>query len=119
MGGKVVAWGDDTVIRIVQCHPPLYRPIASVGAACGLRQGEIFGLAEEDVDFDAMVIQTAHTLSPGRGRTADRCRSSFCSAGRTTSTSEHGRTTSWCGRRPSLKPGSYRCRPKTHEADGT
>ena len=54
--GRVVAWSDETVFRIVECHPPLYRPIASVGAACGLRQGEIFGLAEEDIDFDAMVI---------------------------------------------------------------
>ncbi|WP_328993916.1 site-specific integrase [Kribbella sp. NBC_01245] len=55
-GGKVVAWGDDVVLRIAEGHPPRYRPIASVGAACGLRQGEIFGLAVEDVDFDEMVI---------------------------------------------------------------
>ncbi|WP_051084899.1 phage integrase central domain-containing protein [Kribbella catacumbae] len=55
-GGNVVVWGDDVVVRIVEGHPPQYRPIAAVGAACGLRQGEIFGLAEEDIDFDAMVI---------------------------------------------------------------
>jgi integrase len=54
--GRVVAWSDETVFRIVKCHPPLYRPIASIGAASGLRQGEIFGLAEEDIDFDEMVI---------------------------------------------------------------
>ncbi|MEV0290984.1 site-specific integrase [Kribbella sp. NPDC050820] len=54
--GRVVAWSDETVFRVVECHPPLYRPIASVGAASGLRQGELFGLAEEDVDFDEMVI---------------------------------------------------------------
>jgi integrase len=54
--GKVVAWSDEVVLRIVECHPPQYRPIAAVGAACGLRQGEIFGLAEEDIDFDQMVI---------------------------------------------------------------
>ncbi|MFG1813417.1 tyrosine-type recombinase/integrase [Kribbella sp. NPDC049174] len=55
-GGRVVAWADDVVLRIVDGHPPEYRPIASVGAACGLRQGELFGLAEKDVDFDEMVI---------------------------------------------------------------
>jgi integrase len=54
--GRVLAWSDETVFRIVEGHPPLYRPIAAVGAACGLRQGEIFGLAEEDIDFDEMVI---------------------------------------------------------------
>lgn len=55
-GGKVVAWSDDVVLRIAEGHPPEYKPIASVGAACGLRQGELFGLAEEDIDFQAMVI---------------------------------------------------------------
>ena len=39
-----------------------YRPIASVGAACGLRQGELFGLAEEDIDLDEMVIHVRRLL---------------------------------------------------------
>jgi integrase len=55
--GKTTAWSDEVVLRIVEGHPPQYRPIASIGAACGLRQGELFGLAEEDVDFDEMVIR--------------------------------------------------------------
>ncbi|TDO55568.1 integrase-like protein [Kribbella sp. VKM Ac-2571] len=54
--GRTVAWSDDVVLRIVEGHAPEYRPIASVGAACGLRQGELFGLAEEDIDFEEMVI---------------------------------------------------------------
>lgn len=53
---RVDAWSDETVFRIVQGHPPQYRPIAFVGAASGLRQGELFGLAEGDIDFDEMVI---------------------------------------------------------------
>jgi len=56
-GGKISTWVDEVlVLRVVECHPPQYRPLAVVGAACGLRQGEIFGLAEEDIDFDEMVI---------------------------------------------------------------
>jgi integrase len=54
--GRILVWGDDVVLRIVEGHSPQYRPIASTGAACGLRQGELFGLAEEDIDFDEMVI---------------------------------------------------------------
>ena len=54
--GKVVVWPDEVVLRIAECHPPQYRPIATIGAASGLRQGELFGLAEEDIDFDEMVI---------------------------------------------------------------
>ncbi|WP_170284539.1 tyrosine-type recombinase/integrase [Kribbella amoyensis] len=55
--GRTVVWSDDVVLRIAEGHPPEYRPIASIGAACGLRQGELFGLAGEDIDFGEMVIQ--------------------------------------------------------------
>lgn len=54
--GKVIVWSDETVLRIVGCHPVHYRPIPIVAAAAGLRQGELFGLAQEDIDFDEMVI---------------------------------------------------------------
>ncbi|MFI5709807.1 phage integrase central domain-containing protein [Kribbella sp. NPDC051620] len=67
-GGKVVVWGDDVVLRIVEANPPQYRPIAAIGAACGLRQGEIFGLAEEDIDFDAMVIHVRRQVKKPRQR---------------------------------------------------
>jgi integrase len=55
-GGKVSVWRDETVQRIVERHPVRYRPIPILAAAAGLRQGELFGLAEEDIDFDEMVI---------------------------------------------------------------
>jgi integrase len=54
--GKVVVWGDETVLRIVEYHPVHYRAIPTVAAAAGLRQGELFGLAEDDIDFEEMVI---------------------------------------------------------------
>ena len=56
-GGNVIAWSDETVLRIIDCHPPLFRPLAVIAAACGLRQGEIFGLTLEDIDFDQKVIR--------------------------------------------------------------
>jgi integrase len=55
-GGKVTVWSDETVLRIVELHPPQYRPIPIVASAAGLRQGELFGLGAEDIDFDEMVI---------------------------------------------------------------
>jgi hypothetical protein len=54
--GRIVAWGDETVLRVVDAHPPAFRAIPVIGAAAGLPQGELFGLAEEDIDFDAMEI---------------------------------------------------------------
>ncbi|MEU4290878.1 hypothetical protein AB0E63_21850 [Kribbella sp. NPDC026596] len=53
---KIVAWSDGTVERIVASHPMQYQAIPIIGAAAGLRQGEFFGLGQEDLDFDEMVI---------------------------------------------------------------
>jgi integrase len=54
--GRIIAWGDETVLRVVEAHPSAYRAIPVIDAVTGLRQGELFGLAEEDIDFDAMEI---------------------------------------------------------------
>lgn len=53
---RIVAWSDTTVEHIIERHPVRYRAIPTLGATAGLRQGELLGLAEEDIDFDAMLI---------------------------------------------------------------
>ncbi len=54
---KVVAWSDGAIERIIEAHPEQYRLIPTIGSAAGLRQGELFGLAIEDFDFDEQVIR--------------------------------------------------------------
>lgn len=36
--------------------PPRYRALVTLAAGCGLRQGEAFGLAVEDIDFLRLVV---------------------------------------------------------------
>ena len=48
---KVVPWTVEQVQAIAAGHPDRYRAIPLVGAGTGLRQGELFGIAVEDVDF--------------------------------------------------------------------
>jgi integrase len=60
--GRIVTWGDETVRRVVEAHPAPYRAIPVLGAAAGLRQGELFGLGEEDIDFDAMEIHVRRQI---------------------------------------------------------
>ncbi|MFI5729269.1 tyrosine-type recombinase/integrase [Kribbella sp. NPDC051587] len=60
--GRIVAWSDETVLRVVEAHPAPYRAIPVLGAASGLRQGELFGLGEEDIDFDAMEIHVRRQI---------------------------------------------------------
>lgn len=48
---KVVPWTPDRVQAVVDGHPPTLRAAPVVGAGCGLRQGEVFGLAVDAVDW--------------------------------------------------------------------
>lgn len=48
---KVVPWTYETLESVRQGLTERYRILAAIGAGCGLRQGEAFGLAVEDVDF--------------------------------------------------------------------
>lgn len=48
---KVVPWPHQQVEAVVAAHPDRYEAVPMVAAGCGLRQGEAFGLAVEDVDF--------------------------------------------------------------------
>ncbi|QQQ75714.1 tyrosine-type recombinase/integrase family protein [Saccharothrix sp. 6-C] len=60
--GKVVAWSDDVVFTVIDAHPDLLRAMPTLAATCGLREGELFGIAEEDVDFEAGVVHVRRQL---------------------------------------------------------
>lgn len=51
-GEEIVAWPDARVTSIIDSHPDVYRPIPVIAAGCGLRAGELYGLALEDFDLD-------------------------------------------------------------------
>ncbi|WEH39451.1 site-specific integrase [Streptomyces sp. AM 2-1-1] len=48
---KVKPWSVDRVMAVRAALPDRYRVLVEPAAGCGLRQGEVFGLAIEDVDF--------------------------------------------------------------------
>lgn len=51
IGRKIVPWADETLDVMISTHPDHLRPVPVIGAGCGMRQGEIFGVALEDFDF--------------------------------------------------------------------
>jgi integrase len=61
-GDRIEAWADDLVFALIDAHPDQLRLLPLIGATCGLRQGELFGLAEEDLDFDAGVIHVRRQI---------------------------------------------------------
>jgi integrase len=50
------AWPVERVRAVLGLISARYRVAVAIGAGCGLRQGEVFGLAEEDIDFAAGVV---------------------------------------------------------------
>jgi integrase len=48
---KVTPWSRDQVLQVHAALPARYRATATIAAGCGLRQGEVFGLAVDDVEF--------------------------------------------------------------------
>jgi integrase len=48
---KVVPWPAERITAVAAALPDRYRAIMAVAAGLGLRQGECFGLAVDDVDF--------------------------------------------------------------------
>lgn len=45
-------WTEGRVFAVRDGLPDRYKAIVDAAGGCGLRQGEVFGLAEENVDFD-------------------------------------------------------------------
>lgn len=48
---RVVPWTTEQVRAIIACHPRRYAAVPQTGAGTGMRQGELFGLAVNDIDF--------------------------------------------------------------------
>lgn len=48
---RIVPWDREQVRAVVAEHPEPYRALPVVAAGAGLRQGEVFGLRVQDVDF--------------------------------------------------------------------
>ncbi|GAA3376797.1 hypothetical protein GCM10020367_49900 [Streptomyces sannanensis] len=55
--GRVEVWPPERVLAVRAALPERYRVLIEIGAGLGLRQGEAFGLAREDIDFDQDVVR--------------------------------------------------------------
>ncbi|MFD0478109.1 tyrosine-type recombinase/integrase [Nonomuraea thailandensis] len=59
---KVVPWSMQRLQAVTEALAERYRILATLGAGLGLRQGEIFGLAVDDVDFDKGIVHIRQQL---------------------------------------------------------
>lgn len=59
---KVKPWSADQVMSVRSALPDSYQALVNVAAGCGLRQGEAFGLATDDVDFLGGVVHVVRQV---------------------------------------------------------
>jgi len=59
---RIVIWPRENLDAVHDGLPDRFRLVTTLGAGCGLRQGEILGLAVDDVDIDAMQITVRRQL---------------------------------------------------------
>ncbi|MFF2952220.1 tyrosine-type recombinase/integrase [Kitasatospora sp. NPDC057965] len=65
---RLVPWVRERVLAVRATFPENYRPMVDLAGGCGLRQGEIFGLAVGDVDFTEGVVHVNRQVRLIRNR---------------------------------------------------
>ncbi|MGW6518427.1 tyrosine-type recombinase/integrase [Streptomyces sp. NPDC054962] len=64
---RVVPWLPAQVFAVRAALPERYRAMVDVGAGCGLRQGEVFGLAEDAIDADGRTLHVVRQIKHVEG----------------------------------------------------
>lgn len=65
---QVIPWTRERVAAVIDAHPDRWHAVPVVAAACGLRQGETFGIAVEDVDFLRRQLRVRQQVKVAKGR---------------------------------------------------
>ncbi|PBC95854.1 site-specific recombinase XerD [Streptomyces sp. Ag82_O1-15] len=65
---RVVPWLPTQVQAVRAALPQRYRTMVDTGAGCGLRQGEIVGLAADAIDFEGGILRVVRQVKLIRGK---------------------------------------------------
>jgi integrase len=66
--GRVSVWSNEQFLAILNQLSGVSQLVALIGATCGLRQGELFGLRIQDLDFENSEITVRQQESPHKYR---------------------------------------------------
>ncbi|WP_328865480.1 tyrosine-type recombinase/integrase [Streptomyces sp. NBC_00304] len=59
---RIVAWTSERVLAVRSALPERYRAMVDLAGGCGMRQGEVLGLAVDDVDFAEGVVHVVRQV---------------------------------------------------------
>jgi integrase len=59
---NIVVWPQERLRAVQACLSDRFRLVCTVGAGCGLRQGEILGLSLDDIDEDGTILHVQRQI---------------------------------------------------------
>ncbi|WP_425829609.1 tyrosine-type recombinase/integrase [Streptomyces fractus] len=59
---RIVPWTDERVFAVRDALPERYQAMVDLGAGCGMRQGEIMGIAVDALDFESDTLHVVQQL---------------------------------------------------------
>lgn len=65
---RVVPWSPECVFAVQAAMPERYRAMVDLGAGCGMRQGEILGVAVDAIDFESDTLHVVQQLKLSRSK---------------------------------------------------
>lgn len=65
---RIVPWSRDRVLAVRSALPDRYRSMVDLAGGCGMRQGEVLGLAVDDVDFVEGLVHVVRQVKLINGR---------------------------------------------------
>ncbi|OEJ51990.1 tyrosine-type recombinase/integrase [Streptomyces agglomeratus] len=65
---RVTPWTSQQVFGMRGALPERLRAVVDVGSGCGLRQGEVFGLSVDEIDYEGGWLAVQHQLKRIRGQ---------------------------------------------------
>ncbi|WP_435613806.1 tyrosine-type recombinase/integrase, partial [Streptomyces sp. 1222.5] len=65
---RVVPWSAERVFAVQAAMPERYQAMVDLGAGCGMRQGEILGIALDAIDFESDTLHVVQQLKLSRSK---------------------------------------------------
>jgi integrase len=65
---RVEPWSAERVFAVQEAMPERYRAMVDLGAGCGMRQGEILGVAVDALDFETDTLHVVQQLKLSRSK---------------------------------------------------
>ena len=59
---EIEVWADQAISCLIDAHPDSLRALPELAVSCGMREGELFGVALEDFDFDEKILRVRRQI---------------------------------------------------------